>query len=219
MWNCHWLLVPIACPTTQYHIPDDLICSSTTLRTSYLAYIETWNGLIDVNCYINIELALVSFLLCSSFSKRNLEWICGKNVAMWSKHGRNHSSAQVVGRIIRIKEVCGVIRIKNVDRNLVFSVLTVHFDQNTSSTLIRTLNISMAYPCEVWNNCFCSYYITSYQVFVKNLCTYILIKWCYRTFCLVMCNFLIISELVFCVITIRLKFCSILRKFISITVY
>lgn len=207
-----------ACPTTQYHIPDNLICSSTALRTSYGAYTETWNSLIHVNCYINIDLALVSFLLCSRFSKMNLEWICGKNVAMWSKRGRNHSSAQVVGRIICIREVCGVIRIKNVDRNLVFSVLIVHFDQNTSSTLIHTLNISMAYPCEVWNNCFCSYFITFYQVFVKNLCIYILIKWCYRTFCLVMCHFLIISGLVFCVITIRLKFCSILRKFISIPV-
>lgn len=153
---CHWVLVPTACPTTQYHIPDDLICSSTALRTSYLAYIDTWNCLIHVNFYINIELALVSFPLCSSFSKRNLEWICGKNVAIWSKRGRNHSSAQVVGRIIRIKEVYGVIRIKNVDRNLVFSVLIVHFDQNTSSTLIHTLNISTAYPCEVWNSCFCS---------------------------------------------------------------
>jgi len=157
---CCWVSVPTACPTTQRHIPDDLICSSTALRTSYLAYTETWNGLIHVNCYINIELALVSFLLCSSFSKMNLEWICGKNVAMWSKRGRNHSSAQVVGRIICIREVCGVIRIENVDRNLVFSVLIVHFDRNTSSTLIHTLNISTAYPCEVWNNCFCSYFIT-----------------------------------------------------------
>ena len=148
----------------------------------------------------------------------NLEWICGKYVAMWRKWGRNHSSVQFVGRIICIKEVCGVIRIKSVDRNLVFSVLIVHFDQNTSSTLIHTLNISTVYPCEVWNNCSCSYLITLHQVFVKNLSIYILIKRCCRTFCLVMCHFLIISGLVFFLITIRLKFCSTLRKLVSIPV-
>lgn len=49
-----WVLVPTACPATECHIPDNLIFSSTALRTSYLAYTETWNGLIHVNCYIDI---------------------------------------------------------------------------------------------------------------------------------------------------------------------
>jgi hypothetical protein len=79
----------------------------------------------------------------------NQEWSCGKYMATQRKRGGNRSSAQFVGRIIYIKEVCGVTRIKNVGRNLVFSALTAHFDQNTSSTLIHTLNISMAHLCEV----------------------------------------------------------------------
>jgi hypothetical protein len=146
----------------------------------------------------------------------NLEWSCGKYMAMWRKQGRNHSSAQFVGRIIYIEEVCGVIRIKNADRNLVFSVHIVHFDQNTSSTWIHILNISTAHLLEVQKNCFCSYVITLYDVFVKNLNIWIQIKIFCRTFSLVMCHFVIISRLVFYVITIRLSFCSTLRKLIYI---
>lgn len=146
----------------------------------------------------------------------NLERSCWKYMAVWRKWRTNHSSAQFVERIIYIEEVCGVIRIKNVDRNLVFSVLIVHFDQNTSSTLIHTLNINMAHLFEVWTNCSCSYVINLYDIVVKNLNICMQIKRFYETFSCMMCHFLIISGLVFYVITIRLSFCSTLRKLICI---